>query len=147
MIQYSLFGIPWSGVNGVDQGTQPLKLCARWFSLGAWLPLFRSYSSAEFIFDNHDFQEQALGELNLRYELMRWMYTQYLRNYDRTLGNGVGTIIRPIWWLHPNDSRAYQFDDREFLYSDTYLVIPLLDDPMNDYFTPIDMYFPMGYKW
>ncbi|KAK3087194.1 hypothetical protein FSP39_002944 [Pinctada imbricata] len=61
-----------------------------------------------------------------------------LANQSTTTG---APIIRPLWWIDPEDEDA-QVIDSEFLLGDTILVAPILDDGARQR----DIYLPKG-KW
>jgi alpha-glucosidase (family GH31 glycosyl hydrolase) len=57
---------------------------------------------------------------------LKWYYSVFVRNYENAIGAGAGTVMKPIWWLNPEDQLAYTFENNEFLVGDEFLIIPVL---------------------
>ncbi|CAK74481.1 unnamed protein product (macronuclear) [Paramecium tetraurelia] len=148
LIYNNFFGLPYTGSYGCDQGKSNLNWCARWLSIQAWMPLFMSRSTSKFQFSNHpDYFDQIYLEVKARQSLNKWMFAQFLKNYDSKVNAFTGTIIQPIWWFNTSDTRAYQYEDREFIFGEVFLVAPIIEDPENEYSTEYDIYFPQGDFW
>lgn len=84
------------------------ELCARWMVQGAWQPFSRNHNKntsipqEPYAFPTHPYVlEASRSAYKLRYSLLKWMYTQFVRNYENTLGAAVGTVVQPIWWANP----------------------------------------------
>lgn len=43
---------------------------------------------------------------------MKWMYSLFIRNWDRKQEFGRGTVMKPLWWLFSDDDQAFNFEDR-----------------------------------
>lgn len=93
----------------------------------------------------------------MRYSIMPWEYDQSVINIAKNMTKihnmyVTGTvlslkgdiqaglpIIRPIWWVFPDDEEAFKVSD-EFLVGDNILVAPVLCEDV----TQIKIYFPEG---
>lgn len=121
----SLSGIMYDGpdIGGFNGNPDP-ELYLRWFQLAAFLPFFRGHSA--FITPQRcpwDFGEPYLSIarnfLQLRYRLLPYLYTLAWN------ANQTGQpLVRPLFWLHPNDSDFFN-EDRAFLLGDSLLVVPV----------------------
>ena len=76
------------------------------------------------------------------------MYSLFVAAYEPDLGAGTGTIIQPIWWSNPADKFAYDFEDSEFIFGNTFLVAPVLSKSSDAEFavkkSALNIYFPKG---
>ncbi|CAD8098686.1 unnamed protein product [Paramecium sonneborni] len=148
LIYNNFFGLPYTGTYGCDQSQSSLSWCARWLSIQAWMPLFMSQSSSQFHFSNHpEYFEQIHLEVKARQQLNKWIFAQFLNNYDDKINAFSGTIIQPIWWFNTSDTKAYKYETREFLFGQVFLIAPIIEDPENEYNTEYDIYFPQGSQW
>lgn len=76
------------------------------------------------------------------------MYSLFLNQYEKNLGAGTGTVIQPVWWLNTSDETAFQFEDSEFIFGKTFLIVPVLTkgDAATET-TQVKAYFPSTGKW
>ncbi|CAD8068275.1 unnamed protein product [Paramecium primaurelia] len=148
LIYNNFFGLPYTGSYGCDQSESTVTWCARWLSIQAWMPLFMSRSTQQFHFSNHpDYFQQIHLEVTARQSLNKWIFAQFLKNYDSKVNAFTGTIIQPIWWFNTSDIRAYQYERREFIFGEVFLIAPIIEDPEDQYFTEYEIYFPQGDQW
>ncbi|MEV7615859.1 glycoside hydrolase family 31 protein [Streptomyces sp. NPDC089799] len=122
-----LCGVPYSGpdVGGFGGSPSP-ELFARWFQLGAWLPLFRTHAAIwagrrepwEF---GPEVLEAARGALAERERLRPYFVT--LAHLARRTG---APYVRPVWWGAPEE-RALRDCEDAFLLGDALLVAPVLE--------------------
>ncbi|WP_221359753.1 glycoside hydrolase family 31 protein [Streptomyces beigongshangae] len=122
-----LCGVPYSGpdVGGAGGSPSP-ELYLRWFQLGAYLPLFRTYGGGragrrepwEF---GDEVLEHARVALVERRRLLPYFLT--LAHLARRTG---APYARPLWWGAPED-RALRDCEDAFLLGDCLLVAPVLE--------------------
>ncbi|CAK60798.1 unnamed protein product (macronuclear) [Paramecium tetraurelia] len=153
LLSFQFYGIPLVGNDlcGFAGNTNP-ELCARWLALGAWEPFARNHNDNESISQEpYSFAEAYVKDASVaafknRYSLLKWMYSLFVNSFEPDLGAGTGTIIQPIWWNNPDDEFAYQFEDSEFLFGNTFLVAPVLSRSSDfaSQKTTIKVYFPKG---
>ncbi|MBN2037780.1 MAG: DUF5110 domain-containing protein [Chitinispirillaceae bacterium] len=104
------------------------ELYARWFQFGAFCPLFRSHGRDTWYYHTPwgwnatDPQTEAVARkyLNLRYQLMPYLYTAVRETYDTGL-----PVMRAIWFHYPADRNAFMVPD-QYLWGKDILVAPVL---------------------
>ena len=100
-------------------GTPDKELYIRWTQLNAFLPSIQ-FSLAPWDYDNETIQlVKAALEIrnNISADILHFAQVAADSNYP---------IIRPLWWLAPEDKNAL-INDSEFLLGDRYLIAPVLD--------------------
>ncbi|MGW7518598.1 glycoside hydrolase family 31 protein [Streptomyces sp. NPDC054796] len=123
-----LCGVPYSGPDiGGFTGTPSPELYLRWFQLGAYLPLFRTFGAKwagrrepwEF---GPEVLEHCTAALAERERLLPYFVTL------AQLAHRTGApYVRPVWWQHPRD-RALRDCEDAFLLGDALLVAPVLEE-------------------
>lgn len=116
----------WShDIGGHMRGYKDDELTARWTQLGVFSPILRLHSScSEFNGKEpwrfkHDCAVSMTKSLQLRHRLLPYLYTM---NY-RSFAEGIPLIL-PLYYLHPDDSWAYNHDN-EFYFGSELLVLPI----------------------
>lgn len=122
-----LSGQPFCGPDiGGFSGEPNAELYLRWFQMATFLPFFRTHSAK----GTAPREPWVFGEpytsilrrfLVLRYQLLPYLYTLA---WQASISGCP--IIRPLWWLNPQDVRLWQVDDA-FLLGDALLVVPVLE--------------------
>lgn len=122
-----LSGVPYSGPDiGGFSGDPTPELYLRWFQLAAFLPFFRTHSAIgtarrePWVF-GEPYLEIVRDFLKLRYRLMPYLYTLAWESSQRGY-----PIVRPLFWIDPEDEDLHQVDD-SFLLGNTLLVAPVLE--------------------
>ncbi len=121
-----LSGIPGSGPDiGGFAGAPDAELYVRWLQMAAFLPLFRTHSRL----DAPPREPWAFGEsaleivrefLRLRYRLLPYLYTAVWQSAQTGW-----PVVRPLFWLDPEDQTLWDVDDA-FLLGDALLVAPVV---------------------
>lgn len=124
----------------VDEPTP--ELYARWLQAAALTPVMRSHTVAgsadqEPFAYGPDFTAINRATIELRYELMPYLYTQFAR--AEQTGEPV---MRPLWLDAPTDNRVLTTDDQYLVGSDL-LVAPVLRPGV----TKRRVVFPAGSDW
>ena len=53
-----------------------------------------------------------------------------------------------MWWFEPNDTKAIQYEEREFIFAETFLISPVDQFYVNsDGSYELEVYFPSQNKW
>ncbi|MGA9534025.1 MAG: TIM-barrel domain-containing protein [Anaerolineales bacterium] len=123
-----LSGIPYTGPDiGGFSGEPSAELYARWFELAAFLPFFRTHSSKTSPpREPWSFGPQILDicrkYLRLRQSLMPYLYTLAAESH-----RSGWPMVRPLYWLQPEESDLWSADDA-FLLGDNLLVAPILEE-------------------
>jgi len=100
------------------------ELMLRWLQYGVFSPIFRTHGASQdgnerriWKYDNFPLLLQCV---NLRYELMPYIYTAARQAYD----TGV-SICRPLYYEWPEENEAYRREG-EYLFGDDILVSPIV---------------------
>ena len=138
----------WShDIGGHMPGPENGELFTRWVEWGAFSPILRTH-----VTKNPDGERRiwaypykyarAMREAVLmRYSLIPYIYTMSRVAYD----TGV-SILRPMYYSHPNDQEAYNFRD-EYKYGDDMIVRPVTAPMKKDsLLSDVKVWLPKG-KW
>ena len=100
------------------------ELMLRWMQFGVFSPIFRTHGASQegnerriWKFDNFP---MLLDCVNLRYQLMPYVYTAARQAYD----TGV-SICRPLYYDWPEENEAYR-QEGEYMFGDDILVSPIV---------------------
>ena len=143
ILNFNLFGIPMVGADICGfNGETNTELCARWSSLGAFYPFSRNHNSI----DSPDQDPAALGPdvvkaakfaLNIRYQLLPYLYTQF---YHSSM---VGLpVARSLALEYPLDPEAASIDT-QFLLGPAIMVSPVVEENVR----VVKPYFPKNTTW
>jgi len=98
------------------------ELLTRWFEFGAFCPIFRIHgykSETEVWRYGKTFEQTARKYLNLRYQLMPYIYTLASKvTLDGTI------MMRPLAFAYPHDKNTWNIPD-QFLFGSSILVNPV----------------------
>ena len=129
VLNNGISGFPFSGADvGGFMGNPSPELQVRWFQAGAFYPFFRAHSHIDtrrrepyLLEEPHKgYSAQAI---RLRYHLLPAWYTAFHE------ASTDGTpIIRPMWWMHPNDETAFGLDDQFYLGNTGLLAKPVTEE-------------------
>ncbi|PHH71695.1 hypothetical protein CDD82_6371 [Ophiocordyceps australis] len=119
IFQFSMVGSNVCGYTGLSEW----GLCARWVSLAAFYPLFRSHSAM------HDIHRElyylpttkaaARKYVRIRYRLLDYLYTALWRaSFDGT------PPVSPLWWNQPLDENLWA-EELAFNFGPSILVVPM----------------------
>lgn len=116
----------WShDIGGHMGGSFDGELATRWLQLGVFSPINRLHSSNNMFSGKEpwnfrsDYQESQRNFLRLRAKLVPYLDTA---NY-LTSTRGI-PIVRPLYYIYPNDSEAYQLKN-EYFFGQEMLVSPI----------------------
>ncbi|KAH9502338.1 hypothetical protein Btru_073493 [Bulinus truncatus] len=140
ILNFNLFGITFIGADicGFRGVTTP-ELCTRWMQLGAFYTFMRNHADLTSpaqdpgVFDD-PYKSYMREALNLRYRLLAILYTGLFRGHVDGL-----PVIRPLFYLYPGTESI----DKQFMWGDSLLVIPVLDDNVRlvNAFIPNDTWY------
>lgn len=138
VLTYGLFGnvlINIGTVGGDEEGIKSdRELFVRWMQLAIFMPIFQ-FSVAPFEFDS-EVEKIAADLLKIRESIILPYFRKYL-NESFEVGF---PLIRPLWWLSPDDVQTYEIDD-QFLVHDNIVVAPVLSKGQ----TKRNIYLPEGW--
>ncbi len=132
----SMSGVPYvhSDAGGFAGGNGDNELYIRWLQLACYTPIFRPHGTAlyniepaAFSFPSEPaliaepFKSIAKKIVEQRYRLLPYNYTlAYLQAIKKE------PLIKPIYFLYPNDSNAYKAED-QFFWGKNILVSPIVE--------------------
>ncbi|KAL2415375.1 Glucosidase 2 subunit alpha [Exophiala dermatitidis] len=126
LLNQGVSGFPFGGADvGGFFGNPSKELQTRWYQAGAFYPFFRGHAHI----DTRRREPYMLGEpyttimtqaLRLRYALLPAWYTAF----HEASTDGF-PIIRPQYFVHPEDEKGYAIDDQFYLGSTGILVKPV----------------------
>lgn len=138
-----LAGFSFSGPDvGGFIGEPSKELMVRWMSLGAFTPFYRNHSAADLNYREpwvlpKDYQDIVRNYLNLRYQLMPYIYSNAL------FASRTGLpIVRTLAIDYTNDDNVFEKDfENQYMFGDGLLVCPARS---TDNYTRV--YLPAG-RW
>ena len=120
---FGYWGHDLGGHLQITPTTNP-ELLLRWMQFGVFSPIFRTHGANQggnerriWMMPNF---EQLLACVNLRYELMPYIYTAARQAYD----TGI-SICRPLYYEWPEENEAYR-QEGEYMFGDDILVAPIV---------------------
>ncbi|XP_028399226.1 myogenesis-regulating glycosidase-like [Dendronephthya gigantea] len=133
VLTFGILGYPFILPDMIGGNGDPDKeLFIRWMQLNAFLPSMQ-FSHAPWDFDNETIAI-AHNVMNIRASIMPTL--------REGMENAVQTgdpIIRPLWWIAPNDPLALTVD-QQFMVTDVYLVAPVVTQGAQGH----NVYLPKG---
>lgn len=139
-INSGLSGMIFTGPDiGGHHGTPEPELYARWIQAAALFPFCRTHTvkgtaDQEPWSFGKEVEEVARKALNLRYELLPYLYSSYAQASTQGL-----PLLRPTFLHDPSDEKLYTQDD-VFMVGDALLVAPMLEKGA----TKREVYLPRG---
>ncbi|MFO8130199.1 MAG: glycoside hydrolase family 31 protein [Bacteroidales bacterium] len=138
-----LSGVPFAGYDvGGFAGEASKELYARWISIGAFCPLFRSHTA----YGNKSQEPWSFGEetegiarkyIELRYRLLPYIYSAFFQSTQ----SGI-PLQRSLALEYPFDDTVYRHEfENQYLFGDQIMVAPARSDEKF-----INVYFPKG-EW
>lgn len=103
------------------------ELLVRWTQLGAFLPFFRNHCAKAMRRQEpwafgQPYEEACRKAIELRYELLPYLYTAFFKCSQTGF-----PLIRPLIFDWP-EIEEFEEEDREFLFGDSLLVAPVLEE-------------------
>ena len=127
-LNLALSGFSFVGVDvgGFARACSP-ELLVRWTQLGAFLPFFRNHCAKSMPPQEpwafgQPYEDASRKAIELRYELLPYLYTAFWRCSQTGF-----PVIRPLIFDWP-EIEEFREEDREFLFGDSLLVAPVLEE-------------------
>ena len=141
ILSMNIAGFPFAGADvGGFFGNPSKELLTRWYQAGAFYPFFRGHAHI----DTRRREPYLAGEpytkiitqaLRLRYQLLPAWYTAF-----HTASTSGSPIVRPHYYVHPNDEAGFGLDDQFYLAETGLLIKPVVTEGA----TTVDIYLPPG---
>ena len=129
IFNFNIFGIPFTGddICGFLENCNK-NLCLRWYNLGAFYPFMRNHNKKlardqfPWSFNYGDGRYKAIElikkVINLRYSLLRYMYSQlFLISI-----NQKGSFFKPIMFEFPEDANSYKDIESKIMFGEAFLL-------------------------
>lgn len=101
-----------------------IELLTRWFQFGAFNPLFRIHgykSNTEIWRYGQEFEEMARDFINLRYQLMPYIYSE-----AKNVTTKGTLLMSPLVYHYPKDKNTWEIKD-QFFFGSSILVSPIIE--------------------
>ncbi|KAL4221111.1 hypothetical protein ACF0H5_019371 [Mactra antiquata] len=138
VLTYGLLGYPFvlpDMIGGNAYKDHPdAELYIRWLQMNTFLPSMQ-YSIVPWIYND------TIINIAKKFTKMHEEYSHILIKFAKQAVTTGEPIIRPLWWVAPDDQVALKCED-QFLVGDEYLVAPVMEKGA----VSRDIYFPSG-KW
>ena len=129
------------GGTNITQTAAGLELYVRWMQLVTFMP------SMEFSIPPWDYEQMSVEQFNFSItehaKKLSELHVRIVNTYIYELAEDVGRngfpIIRPLWWIAPNDEQAIYSND-QFLIGNDVMVAPIITPNA----TERNVYFPEG---
>lgn len=136
-LEFNMFGYPFVGADICGfTGSTTEEMCQRWQQLGSFYTFSRNHNAKSFPDQDPGVWPEVARvtreTLAIRYTLLPYLYSLFYGAH--TLG---GTVVRPLFFEFPNDSRTFTISD-QFLWGPAFMISPVLDEGM----LTVNVYFP-----
>lgn len=137
VLNQGISGFPFAGADvGGFFGNPSKELLTRWYQTGIYYPFFRGHAHIdtrrrEPYVPGAPYTEIITQALRLRYQLLPAWYTAF--HEAHTTG---APIIRPNFYVHPEDERGFAIDDQLYIGSTGLLAKPVTKEGA----TSVDVY-------
>ena len=133
VLTFGILGYPFILPDMIGGNGNPSKeLFIRWMQLNAFLP------SMQFSIAPWDFDTETIAIAQNMMKIRSTIMPTLLEGVNSTIDTG-DPIIRPLWWIAPDDETALTID-QQFMVTDVYLVAPVVAEGARN----ITVYLPKG---
>ena len=128
IFNFNIFGIPFTGSDicgFMDNANR--ELCIRWYNLGVFYPFSRNHNffnvrdQYPWSFGNsnqYDTIEIIKKDINYRYSLLRYMYSQF---FLISL-NEKGSFFKPLMFEYPEEKTSYEDIESKIMFGEAFLI-------------------------
>ena len=138
IFNFNIFGIPFSGADICGFKYNATKyICIRWYNLGVFYPFMRNHnskkSSDQFPWSFNDSSEYnsisiIKNNINLRYSLLRYMYSQlFLISL-----NEKGSFFKPIMFEFPEEEISFNDIESRIMFGEAFLICTFYNETEDD---------------
>jgi len=133
-----------SDIGGYGHDSTSAELYVRWMQYGTFSPITRAHGAGEVVgayptepwMFGKNAEEINRKFINLRYQLMPYIYSMAYQNYKTGL-----PLVRPLFWLDESDEKLLN-DSTSYMWGDAFLVAPVVEEGQKSK----EIYLPKG-KW
>jgi alpha-glucosidase (family GH31 glycosyl hydrolase) len=137
IFNFNIFGIPFTGsdICGFMENASK-ELCIRWYNLGAFYPFSRNHNFLNakeqypWSFDDgkNDTINKIKKSINIRYSLLRYMYSQF---FLISL-NEKGSFFKPVMFEFPEDEASYEDIESKIMFGESFLTVAFYEENENN---------------
>jgi alpha-glucosidase (family GH31 glycosyl hydrolase) len=126
LYNYQMFDMPLVGANicGFLEDADE-ELCLRWMQLGTFYPFTRNNNHARFKSQEPylwpKVAEASRNAIRQKYSILRYYYTKLFE-----VSMHGGTLIKPLFFDHPNDTKAYTKKNEMFMIGSALMIAPVV---------------------
>ncbi|KHJ86098.1 glycosyl hydrolase, family 31 [Oesophagostomum dentatum] len=122
-----MFGIPYIGSDICGFFGEPSEeLCLRWQQMGAFHTFMRNHNALDPA-PQDPAKWPAVAAAARKANLFRYSYLPYLFSLFFETSLYGGTVIRPVFYEYPKDTRTHDLG-YEFLWGSSMLITPVLHE-------------------
>lgn len=142
-LQMGLQGMAYlhSDLGGFAGGTVDDELYARWMQYGVFQPVYRPHANHEIppepVYRSEEAMKLAKKALELRYQLLPYMYTLAFEN-----SQSGQPFMRPLFYEEPDNFELYHVSGT-YLFGDDFLISPIVEPGVSQQ----NVYFPGESRW
>ena len=137
IFNFNIFGIPFTGsdICGFMENASK-ELCIRWYNLGVFYPFSRNHnffnSKDQYPWSFDDEKNDTINiikkSINIRYSLLRYMYSQF---FLISL-NDKGSFFKPVMFEFPEDEASYEDIESKIMFGESFLTIAFYEENENN---------------
>ncbi|KAK6734135.1 hypothetical protein RB195_017734 [Necator americanus] len=123
--EFNLFGIPYIGsdICGFNRETNE-ELCLRWHQMGAFHTFMRNHNAINQA-PQDPAQWSSVAAAAKKANLFRYKYLPYVFSLLFVASLNGGTVIRPVFYEYPQDSRTHDLG-YQFLWGSSMMIAPVV---------------------
>ena len=137
IFNFNIFGIPFTGsdICGFMENASK-ELCIRWYNLGAFYPFSRNHNflnaKEQYPWSFDDGKNDTINiikkSINIRYSLLRYMYSQF---FLISL-NEKGSFFKPVMFEFPEDEASYEDIESKIMFGESFLTVAFYEENENN---------------
>jgi alpha-glucosidase (family GH31 glycosyl hydrolase) len=137
IFNFNIFGIPFTGsdICGFMENASK-ELCLRWYNLGVFYPFSRNHNFLNakeqypWSFDEgkNDTINIIKKSINIRYSLLRYMYSQF---FLISL-NDKGSFFKPVMFEFPEEEASYEDIESKIMFGESFLIVAFYEENENN---------------
>ena len=136
IFNFNIFGIPFTGsdICGFMENASK-ELCIRWYNLGVFYPFSRNHnflnSKEQYPWSFDDGKNDTINiikkSINIRYSLLRYMYSQF---FLISL-NDKGSFFKPVMFEFPEEEASYEDIESKIMFGEAFLTVAFYEENEN----------------
>lgn len=145
-VGYGYWGHDIGGHMQVKKHPTDPEIFTRWIQYGVFTPIFKTHSTAQAHLDRRIWAYPTHYEYMREAILLRYALSPYIYNAAREAYDTGVSMTRPMYYVYPEDDRAYSCRE-QFFFGNDILATVLCSPAGADGLTERTMWFPAGNDW